>query len=90
MATRLQRSTTQIEAVHTGQVPWLALVEVGLADGARGEARVGGLPGEVVRDELLVGGVEPEPRGQLHALLPPPPLLLLVMVHVVLHLLPGY
>jgi len=43
-----------------------------------------------VRDELLVGGVEPESRRQLHGLLP---LLLLlvavVMVHVVLHLLPG-
>jgi hypothetical protein len=65
----------------TWQVPWLALVEVGLADGARGEAGVGGLPGEVVRDELLVGGVESEPRRQLHGLL---------VVHVVLHLLlPG-
>nr|ACR34846.1 unknown [Zea mays] len=48
------------------QVPGLALVEVGLGDGERGEAGVGGLAGQVVRDELLVGRVEAEARGQLH------------------------
>jgi len=52
--------------VLTRQVPGLGLVEVGLADGERGEAGVGDLAGEVVRDELLVGGVEAEARGQLH------------------------
>jgi hypothetical protein len=46
-------------------VPWLALVEVDVADDAGGEAVVEGLGGEVVRDDLLVGGVEPEPRRQV-------------------------
>jgi hypothetical protein len=71
--------------LRTWQVPWLALVEVCLADGAGGEARVGGLPGEVVRDGLLVGGVKPKARRQLHL----HGLMLVVVVHVVLHLLPG-
>jgi hypothetical protein len=70
----------RVRGLHTWQVPWLALVEVCLADGAGGEARVGGLPGEVVRDELLVGGVEPKARSQLHL---HGLMLLLVVVHVV-------
>jgi hypothetical protein len=45
----------------TWEVPWLALVEVDVGDGARGEGEVGHLAGEVVGDELLVRRVEPEP-----------------------------
>ncbi|BAS85333.1 Os03g0624700, partial [Oryza sativa Japonica Group] len=48
----------------TGEVPWLALVEVDVGDGAGGEAEVGDLAGEVVRHQLLVRRVEPEPRRQ--------------------------
>jgi hypothetical protein len=50
--------------VLTWEVPWLALVEVDVGDGARGEAQVGDLAGEVVGDELLVRRVEAEPWRQ--------------------------
>jgi hypothetical protein len=46
--------------MHTGEVPWVALVDVDLGDDGHGAGHGGGLPGEVVDDELLVGGVEPE------------------------------
>lgn len=45
-------------------MPWIGGVEVDVADGGGGEGGVHGLPGEVVGDELLVGGEEPEPRRQ--------------------------
>jgi hypothetical protein len=49
----------------TRELPWLALVQVDLRDGAAAEAAVHGLAEEVVGDELLVRRVEPEPRRQL-------------------------
>ena len=48
----------------TWEIPWLALVEVDVGDGAGGEGEVGDLAGEVVGDELLVRRVEPEPRRE--------------------------
>ena len=50
----------------TWEIPWLALVEVDVGDGAGGEGEVGDLAGEVVGDELLVRRVEPEPRREPH------------------------
>jgi hypothetical protein len=49
----------------TRELPWLALVQVDLRDGAAAEAAVHCLAEEVVGDELLVRRVEPEPRRQL-------------------------
>jgi hypothetical protein len=46
------------------QVPWLGPVEIDLADSGGGEAGVGRLRGEVVREQLLVGGPETEARRQ--------------------------
>jgi hypothetical protein len=58
----------------TGELPWLALVEVDVSDDEAGEEAVESLGDEVVGDHLLVGGVEPEPRRQLQLLLSLPPL----------------
>jgi hypothetical protein len=50
----------------TRELPWLALVQVDLRDGAAAaEAAVHGLAEEVVGDQLLVRRVEAEPRRQL-------------------------
>jgi len=53
-----------MDMVLTWEVPWLALVEVDVGDGAGGEGEVRDLAGEVVGDELLVRRVEPEPRRE--------------------------
>jgi hypothetical protein len=53
----------------TGEIPWLALVEVDVSDDEAGEEAVEHLGDEVVGHHLLVGGVEPEPRRQLQLLL---------------------
>lgn len=50
---------------RTWELPGLALVEVDLGDGAAGEGAVEDFLEQVEGDELLVGGVEPEARGQL-------------------------
>ena len=47
-----------------GELPRLAPVEVHLGDVDAAAGAVQDLGGEVEGDELLVGGVEPEPRGQ--------------------------
>ena len=44
----------------TGEVPWLALVEVDIGDGGVGERGVLDLPREVAHDQLLVRGMEAE------------------------------
>jgi hypothetical protein len=44
----------------TRKVPWVALVDVGLGDDRHGAWSGGGLVHEVMDDELLVCGVEPE------------------------------
>jgi hypothetical protein len=49
----------------TGEVPWIELVDVDVGDDRDGARRGGGAVAEVVQDELLVRGVEPEPRRQL-------------------------
>ena len=56
------------EAGAGGEVPGLELVEVDLGDGVDAEAAAEDAAAEVVGDELLVGGVEAEPRGQFHGL----------------------
>jgi hypothetical protein len=49
-------------------VPWLELVEVDVADDVEVDLLGGDLLAEVVVEELLLRGVEPEPRR--HARLP--------------------
>jgi len=54
-------------AVHSlgGELPWVQLVDVDVGDDGDGARQRGRAVAEVVQDELLVGGVEPEPRRQL-------------------------
>jgi len=52
------------EAGARGQVPGLELVQVDLGDGVDLERAAENLALEVVRDELLVGGVEAETRRE--------------------------
>ena len=46
---------------HTCEIPWLDAVEVDVADNIEVDLLGGHLLAEIVADELLVGGVEPEP-----------------------------
>lgn len=54
------------DAGEGGEVPRLEAVEVDLGDGVDPEAAAEDAAAEVVGDELLVGGVEAEPRRQGH------------------------
>jgi hypothetical protein len=52
------------DAGEGGEVPGLEAVEVDLGDGVDAEAAAEDAAAEVVGDELLVGGVEAEARGE--------------------------
>ena len=54
------------DAGEGGQVPGLEAVEIDLGDGVDAEAAAEDAAAEVVGDELLVGGVEAEARGEGH------------------------
>lgn len=52
--------------VITRKVPWIELAQVELRnDGSRQGVREN-LPPQVLNNQLLVGGVEPKPRRELH------------------------
>ena len=49
----------------TGEIPGVALVDVDLGDDGDRARNGGGLVHEVVHDQLLVSGVEPEPSWEV-------------------------
>ncbi|THU71524.1 hypothetical protein C4D60_Mb04t02340 [Musa balbisiana] len=49
----------------TWKFPRVVLVEIDLGDDGHRQALAGGLAAEIVHNELLVCGVEPEPRRQV-------------------------
>lgn len=55
-----------MQCLCTWQLPWLALVEVDDGDDLELDLEVVDPPLEVVADELVVGGVEPEAGRQSH------------------------
>ncbi|URD95338.1 hypothetical protein MUK42_29731 [Musa troglodytarum] len=58
--------STSITAMSsTWKFPRVVLVEIDLGDDGHRQALAGGLAAEVVHNELLVSGVEPEPRRQV-------------------------
>lgn len=55
------------EAGEGGEVPWLPLVQIDLGDGIHHEGAAAHLALQVVADQLLVGGLEPEARSSREA-----------------------
>jgi hypothetical protein len=62
---RARRRSRGREGARTREIPGIRLVEVDLGDDGHGQLLPRHLPAEVVHHELLVGGVEPEPRRQV-------------------------
>ena len=50
---------------RTWQIPRFTLIQVSFSDGGGSEGGVGDLMCQVISDDLLVGGVESEARGQI-------------------------
>ena len=61
---QFNRDRSRSDEQPTWELPWLARVEVDLDERPLGDALVGHLLEEVVAHQLLVAGVEPEPRRE--------------------------